>query len=207
MAGVELHRHEELGIELRTYVGESGFVVSAEDLAKSLNYGRTEHMLRFLREGQVVEVSRKDLGLPPGRAIRYVTESGMYRAVLRSNMPKAVEFQEWVEDEILPTIRKASAAGFDVIQEAKARVAELEKSNERMAKAMEEADRKSQEYAEGVYQSMLRYQKETDRENRFQKEEWEKRVDFWGNAYMAMREEAGRICEEYGISEDRLPIV
>jgi hypothetical protein len=54
---------------------------------------------------------------------------------------------------------------------------------------------------------MVRYQKETDRENRFQKEEWEKAKDFWANAYMRMREEAGRICEEYGISEDRLPIV
>ena len=47
----------------------------------------------------------------------------------------------------------------------------------------------------------------TDREVKLQLEDMRKRVDFWGNAYMRMREEAGRICRENGVSESRLPIV
>ena len=209
MMNVEHFQNGPLNAEVRTLLidGQVWFVLS--DVAKSLGYRDATAARHHLRESQYVrgdDAIKEAMGVR-GSAPYLVTEGGLYRLALRSSREEALPVQEWVEDEVLPTIRKASAAGFDVIQEAQARVAELEKSNERMAKAMEDADRKSQEYAEGVYQSMLRYQKETDRENRFQKEEWEKRVDFWGNAYMAMREEAGRICEEYGISEDRLPIV
>ena len=35
-----------------------------------------------------------------------ITESGIYQLILRSNLPKAFEFQEWVCNEVLPSIRK-----------------------------------------------------------------------------------------------------
>lgn len=38
--------------------------------------------------------------------MKYITESDMYRLIFKSNAPKADEFNSWVADEVLPTIRK-----------------------------------------------------------------------------------------------------
>lgn len=36
----------------------------------------------------------------------YLSESGMYKLILRSKMPKTEKFSNWVTDEVLPSIRK-----------------------------------------------------------------------------------------------------
>lgn len=183
--------------------GEVWFVLT--DVARALGYRDATAAKHLLRDRHWVEADapiKEALGIR-GRSPLLVSEGGFYRMALASTKEEAQPFQEWVEDEVLPTVRKAYAAGIDALGELNTRVAELEARNAKLEVAAKKAD----EYAEGVYHSMVRYQKETDRENRFQKEEWEKAKDFWANAYMAMRQEAGLICEEYGISEDRLPIV
>jgi len=40
------------------------------------------------------------------QATVYVTESGLYRLVVRSNKPQAEAFTDWVTGEVLPAIRK-----------------------------------------------------------------------------------------------------
>ncbi|MET4634919.1 BRO-N domain-containing protein [Kaistia defluvii] len=44
----------------------------------------------------------------PGSVARAVliTESGLYKLVMRSDKPKAKEFQNWVTQVVLPSIRK-----------------------------------------------------------------------------------------------------
>lgn len=49
--------------------------------------------------------AKQSLGLR-GRAPWVITEAGLYRLVMRSNKPEAAEFQDWVTDVVLPTIRK-----------------------------------------------------------------------------------------------------
>lgn len=44
-----------------------------------------------------------------GRPAIYLTESGVYRLMLRSKNPAAIEFQDWVCEEVLPAIRKEGA--------------------------------------------------------------------------------------------------
>lgn len=39
----------------------------------------------------------------------FLTESGVYKLVFRSNKPKAEKFTDWVTDEVLPAIRKEGA--------------------------------------------------------------------------------------------------
>jgi anti-repressor protein len=56
-----------------------------------------------------------------------INEAGLYRLILRSNMPKAEEFTDWVTEELLPTVRKAQAVGIDVVEELRQRVAEQQK--------------------------------------------------------------------------------
>jgi prophage antirepressor-like protein len=41
-----------------------------------------------------------------GSAPLLTTEGGLYRLALRSQRPEAEEFQAWVEDEVLPTLRR-----------------------------------------------------------------------------------------------------
>ncbi|WKW87285.1 antirepressor [Mycobacterium phage Chargerpower] len=43
----------------------------------------------------------------PGTPIKtIISEAGLYRLIMRSNVPGALEFQDWVTAEVLPTIRK-----------------------------------------------------------------------------------------------------
>lgn len=205
MLNVKKFQNGPLNAEVRTLVidGQIWFVLT--DVAKSLGYRDAAAARHHLRPSQYVRADgaiKEAMGVR-GSAPFLVTEGGFYRLALRSSRAEALPVQEWVEDEVLPTLRKGYEVGIDVLAETQARVDELEARNAKLEVAAKEAD----EYAVGVYHTMVRYQKETDRENRFQKEEWEKAKDFWANAYMAMRREAGLICEEYGISEDRLPIV
>ncbi|GAB4575984.1 MAG: hypothetical protein Tsb008_18360 [Rhodothalassiaceae bacterium] len=42
-----------------------------------------------------------------GGRLLLISESGMYKLVMRSNKPEAAEFQDWVTREVLPAIRKS----------------------------------------------------------------------------------------------------
>ena len=55
-----------------------------------------------------------------GTAITLIDEAGLYRLVMRSQLPSAEDFQEWVMSEVLPSIRKTGSysvtkSPFDVI--------------------------------------------------------------------------------------------
>lgn len=44
--------------------------------------------------------------MQPGRDMKIVNESGLYKLVMRSDKPQAKEFQDWVTGTVLPAIRK-----------------------------------------------------------------------------------------------------
>lgn len=46
---------------------------------------------------------------PRARAVTLLTERGLYRLLLLSKMPKALEFQDWVEGTLIPQAFRASA--------------------------------------------------------------------------------------------------
>ena len=51
------------------------------------------------------EKAKKDLGLS-GRLPNIISESGLYKLVMRSDKQEARQFQDWVTREVLPAIRK-----------------------------------------------------------------------------------------------------
>ena len=51
------------------------------------------------------ELTRFNLGSRSGET-NFVTESGLYAVVLRSDKPNAKKFRKWVTSEVLPSIRK-----------------------------------------------------------------------------------------------------
>ena len=46
--------------------------------------------------------------------MNYISEGNLYRLIVRSKLPSAEKFEEWVFDEVLPTIRKSGAYIDDV---------------------------------------------------------------------------------------------
>ncbi|MCX8653778.1 hypothetical protein J3U05_04445, partial [Gilliamella sp. B2737] len=47
----------------------------------------------------------------------FVNEPNLYRVIFRSNKKEAVEFQNWVFDEVLPTIRKTGSYSLTINSE------------------------------------------------------------------------------------------
>lgn len=67
-----------------------------------------------------------------------ISESGLYKLVLRSDKPQARQFQDWVTREVLPAIRKD---GSYVVGEEKVRTGEMTE-DELVLRAMEAMQRK-----------------------------------------------------------------
>lgn len=92
-----------------TYIDEKGdpwFVGS--DVLKVL-YGKSDgqgHRYDKLNQDERCIVPRKHLGLPGGKPMTLITESGLYKLIMRSDLPIARSFQDWVTGTVLPAIRK-----------------------------------------------------------------------------------------------------
>lgn len=43
------------------------------------------------------------------QTLQYINERNLYRLIMRSRLDSAERFQDWVEGEILPTIRKTGS--------------------------------------------------------------------------------------------------
>jgi len=54
-------------------------------------------------------------GIPGGQRINVVNQFGITRLILRSNKPKAKQFQRWVIHDVLPSIYKTG--GYDTKQD------------------------------------------------------------------------------------------
>ncbi len=94
--------------QIRTVLrnGEPWFV--AVDICKILNLGNTSDVLyripkKHVHLGSIEGADKRE------RKVNLISESGMYRLVLRSDKPEAEPFIEWVTSEVLPAIRKTGS--------------------------------------------------------------------------------------------------
>lgn len=77
----------------------------ANDVAKALGYINTRDAISKHCKG----VAKRDTPTKSGnQQVSYIPESDVYRLVMRSKLPQAEQFQDWVCDEVLPTIRKTT---------------------------------------------------------------------------------------------------
>lgn len=60
--------------------------------------------MRKLSKDEQTKVNRVDLGMTAGKPMILITESGLYKLVMRSDKPEATEFQNWVTKVVLPAI-------------------------------------------------------------------------------------------------------
>lgn len=132
MYEIQKFENGPLRTELRTLDIEGAVWFVLVDVARSLGYRdatAARHLLRASQYVQADEPIKQALGIR-GSAPYLVNESGFYRLAMQSSRPEAEPFQLWVEDEVLPTIRKAYTVGIDALEEMKGRIqqrtAELE---------------------------------------------------------------------------------
>ena len=97
-----------LGKNLRALLvdGQSWFV--AADVCRIL--GLTHTAYRKLDADELTYRQRVTVGMAPGRPAAIVTESGLYKLIMRSDKPEARAFQDWVTREVLPSIRRTARA-------------------------------------------------------------------------------------------------
>ncbi|PLX59586.1 Bro-N domain-containing protein [Sedimenticola selenatireducens] len=67
------------------------------------NHGTLYERLNLDERGYI---GRTDVGLPAGRPMVVVSESGLYKLIMRSDKAEARVFQDWVTRDVLPAIRK-----------------------------------------------------------------------------------------------------
>lgn len=72
------------------------------DVCKALNIANPRVVAQRLEDD---ELRKLDLRGRQGKTT-FVTESGLYSVVLRSDKPEAKKFRKWITSEVLPSIRK-----------------------------------------------------------------------------------------------------
>lgn len=98
----------------------------AKDVADILEYSQTQAMLKRLDAGEKVDHPFWMISLNQYRNKTVISESGLYKAIFGSKMPKAKEFQNWVFKEVLPSIRKTGSYDVKASLSAKTPVAVVE---------------------------------------------------------------------------------
>lgn len=98
-------------VEVFEYEGKVLF--NPKDVASILEIGdsATRMAISKMNERQVIKLKNSNVKDIDFRKLHntgenFLTESGVYRLIMRSSKPEAERFQDWVTDEVLPTIRK-----------------------------------------------------------------------------------------------------
>ena len=95
--------------EVRVTATENGEpMFCAKDVAAALGYADTADAIqRHCKSGKkVFHPHANGIG---GVNMVFITEKDVYRLIMRSNLPDAEKFQDWVCDDVLPSIRKHGA--------------------------------------------------------------------------------------------------
>jgi prophage antirepressor-like protein len=113
-----LIKHPQFG-ELRTIKEKGDTLFCAADVCEILGMtATTDVTLRKLDDDEKTtrkihwscrqdeNLTRKIYGSGQHREMWFVTESGLYALILRSNKPEARKFRKWITSEVLPSIRK-----------------------------------------------------------------------------------------------------
>ena len=83
--------------------GEPWFVAS--DVAKALGYENpSRDVQRHCKK--VNKITQTTDSVVPPLTVLIIPESDVYRLVMRSNLPAATEFQDWICEELIPSIRR-----------------------------------------------------------------------------------------------------
>ena len=106
MNDLQIFKSDKFG-EIRTLEDESGKVLfCGSDVAKALGYASPANAITAHCKGVTVLMTPTAGGLQP---TKFIPEGDVYRLITHSKLPAAQQFESWVFDEVLPTIRRHGA--------------------------------------------------------------------------------------------------
>ena len=106
MNELQIFNNEEFG-EVRTAVVNDEPMFCLADVCKALEIKNATDVAKRLDDDE-----RTRLNLGRQGETNFITESGLYAVILRSDKPNAKKFRKWVTSEILPSIRKTG--GYEI---------------------------------------------------------------------------------------------
>lgn len=138
--------------DVRTIITEDGnLLFVASDVAKALGYAVPQKAVI----DHCKHCSKMEHPSNKGTYINLITESDVYRLTMKSKLPNAEQFQDWVCEEVLPTIRKTGSysAGQQLSpSELILKLAQINVENERKMKAIEEKQARIESEIEEIKQ-------------------------------------------------------
>ena len=100
MDNLQIFKNSEFG-EIRTVTVNDEPMFCLADICKALEIKNATDVAKRLDEDE-----RTRLNLGRQGETNFITESGLYAVILRSDKPNAKKFRKWVTSEVLPSIRK-----------------------------------------------------------------------------------------------------
>lgn len=100
--GFKIFSNTEFG-KIRTIEKDGEPLFCLVDVARALKYANSANAVTKYCKGVTVLMTPTSGG---SQNIKYGTESEVYRLVLKSKAPNAEKFQDWICEEVLPSIRK-----------------------------------------------------------------------------------------------------
>lgn len=100
MNELQTFNNEEFG-EVRTALVDNEPMFCLADVCKALEISNPSKVAQRLDEDE-----RTKLELGRQGETNFITESGLYAVILRSDKPNAKKFRKWVTSDVLPSIRK-----------------------------------------------------------------------------------------------------
>lgn len=99
--GIEVFENPIFG-QIRMVMVDDEPMFCLVDVCRALEIKNATDVAKRLDED---ELTRLNLGGRAGES-NFITESGLYAVIVRSDKPNAKKFRKWVTSEVLPTIRK-----------------------------------------------------------------------------------------------------
>ena len=108
MNELKIFNNEEFG-SVRTVVIENEPWFVGKDVAEALGYKDTVNAIKAHcnKDGVVIRHLTDSLGRR--QQTKFINEGNLYRLIINSKLPTAEKFEQWVFEEVLPSIRKHGA--------------------------------------------------------------------------------------------------
>lgn len=102
MNELQVFDNQQFG-SVRTINDDGSVLFCGSDVAKALGYKSPKDAISAHCKGAVKRRTLTDGG---EQEMSFIPEGDVYRLIVRSNLPAAEQFEKWVFEEVLPSIRK-----------------------------------------------------------------------------------------------------
>ena len=108
MNDLQIFKNEQFG-SVRTIEKDSKIYFCGSDVAKALGYSNAPDAIsKHCKKDGIVKCDSVD-SLGRKNTLSFINEGNVYRLITHSKLPAAEQFEHWVFDEVLPSIRKHGA--------------------------------------------------------------------------------------------------